>query len=571
MTYNFVERASLNPRDGTTAPAAPNVFGKYTLLDRIGMGGMAEVWTARVTGPAGFQRTVVVKRTLQHLNRDPQFAAMFLAEARLSARLNHPNIVQVYELGEVGGEYFLAMEHVSGRDLATILRQLDRVGRRPPPAFAALVVRDIARALSYAHRLRDDAGQPLRIIHRDVTPSNIMVSFDGGIKLVDFGIAKALASAEERTQTGTLKGKFSYMAPEQIEGEAIDHRADLFALGVVLHEMLTMRRLFKGAHDLETIAKVRRTEVPPPSQANAEVTPELDAICLKALARDRDARYQSGDELAIALDAIVHREGFSPERVRELMRELFGDEPARAAAAPASPVSASTRLARPATPVVAITRMAAAGRARKIVGALALLAAIAAAAAVLTRQRAQRHSPPRAVATASASATPPPSINPAATAPANPGATAPTNPAATAASAAATAPTHAAAPSATPPVAIAPQSGATTTRAATPARVHVDFQSRPSHALVFLDDERRPRGRTPLALELAPSPARHRVRFVLDGHRPEELGFVADRDVRLETALVPAPARTHRAATSARPPTGAHPPAPGDDVPDPFR
>jgi len=317
------------PEHASPSGQTPQVvrFGKYHLVERLGRGGMAEVWKAKIVGPGGFQRTLVVKRILPHLAEDPHFVDMFMAEARLSARLNHANIVQVYELGDVSGEFFLAMEYVRGRDLVNVMRALILRGL-PEPGFGAYVMREIARALAYAHALTDDAGKPLRLIHRDVSPSNVMIGFDGAVKLLDFGIAKALAeSSDTKTATGTLKGKFGYMSPEQVEGRPFDHRADLWALGVMLHEVLVGKRLFKGASDLETIAKVRDAKVEPPSLSNPAVTPELDRICLKALAKDQEQRYQSGDDLASDLDAVIHPLKFGPERMRQMLRDLFPEEP----------------------------------------------------------------------------------------------------------------------------------------------------------------------------------------------------------------------------------------------------
>ena len=265
--------------------AEPIQFGKYLLVERLGRGGMAEVWKARITGPAGFARTMVVKRILPQLVADPSFVEMFVTEARLSARLNHANIVTVFELGTFDGEYYLAMEYVRGHDLMTVLRAHAPRGLLSP-GFGAYALREVARGLGHAHSLTDDAGNSLQIIHRDLSPSNVMVGFDGGIKLLDFGIAKAMSEANDKTtMTGTLKGKLGYMAPEQAEGLEIDHRADLFSLGVLLFECITGRRLFKGVHDVQTLALVRQAKIPVPSSLNPEIPPELDEICLRALAR----------------------------------------------------------------------------------------------------------------------------------------------------------------------------------------------------------------------------------------------------------------------------------------------
>jgi serine/threonine-protein kinase len=322
-----------------TEPIAPTNFGKYTLLERLGQGGMAEVWKASVQGPAGFRRTLVIKRILPHLLRDGHFVKMFVREARLCARLNHANIVQVYEFGDVGGEFFLAMEYVRGHDLVTVVRSLLMLGP-PAPGFGALVVRDVARALAYAHALCDDHGVPLRLIHRDVTPSNVMIGYDGAVKLLDFGIAKALSDANEsKTQTGTLKGKFGYLSPEQVEGRDVDHRADLFSCGVVLHEALTGRRLFKGANDLQTLAMVRATRVEPPSLLNPSVPPELDAICLRALAANPQDRYHTGDEMAAELDEVIHQLKWGPERLGAVLRETFSDDSVSRASDDARPIT----------------------------------------------------------------------------------------------------------------------------------------------------------------------------------------------------------------------------------------
>jgi len=285
---------------------------------------MADVFKGRIQGPAGFERVFVVKRILPHLSGDPTFIRMFVDEAKLSARLNHPNIVQIFELGSVEDEYFISMEYVPGHDLAETTRALWKNSGPPRVEMVAYVGREICRALSYAHGLTDEQGQALGMIHRDVSPSNVMLSYEGAVKLLDFGIAKALGDSPETTKSETLKGKYAYMAPEQTEGEDVDHRIDIFAAGIVLYEVLTGRRLFKGANDLQTIERVRRCEVRPPSQANPACPPEMDAILLKALSRDRDDRYQDASEMADALDEIVHAARFTAPRLSAILRETFG-------------------------------------------------------------------------------------------------------------------------------------------------------------------------------------------------------------------------------------------------------
>jgi serine/threonine protein kinase len=311
---------------------------------------MAEVWKAKALGPHGYARKLVVKRVLPALLGDEECLRMFVEEARLSASLNHRNIVQVYEFGEVADEYYLAMEWLHGRDLNTILSTLKDSGDEPSLGLAAFVTREVCRALAYAHALTDEDGQPLRIIHRDVSPSNVMVGFDGSVKLLDFGIAKALASASEnRTQAGVLKGKFGYMAPEQIDGDgSIDHRVDLFVVGINLWELLTLRRLFKGPNDVRTMALVREARVPAPSTLNPRVPPELDAICLRALARRRDDRFADCGQMEAALDEIVHAHKFGGDHTARMMRLLFPDvkEPTQQHAvmpAPASTTPTATK------------------------------------------------------------------------------------------------------------------------------------------------------------------------------------------------------------------------------------
>jgi serine/threonine protein kinase len=302
----------------------PISFGKYTLFERIGRGGMADVFKARVQGPAGFERIFVVKRILPHLSDDPVFTKMFIDEAKLAARLTHPNIVQVFELGSVDNEYFMSMEYVRGRDLAETMRtQWARVGP-PRPEMVAYVGREMCRALAYAHDFTAEDGTRLGMIHRDISPSNVMLSNDGAVKILDFGIAKALGGdKDESTKTGTLKGKFAYMAPEQTVSNEVDRRIDIFATGIVLHEILTGRRLFKGENDLQTIERVRQCDVPPPSLHNPLCPPEMDNIVLKALAKNPLDRYQSASEMADALDDIVHAARFQPTQLAQLMRSLF--------------------------------------------------------------------------------------------------------------------------------------------------------------------------------------------------------------------------------------------------------
>ena len=287
---------------------------------------MADVYKGRIQGPEGFERVFVVKRILPHLSDEPTFIKMFVEEAKLSARLSHPNIVQIFELGAVEGEYFISMEYVRGRDLAETMRSIWKTMPPPRPEMVAYIGREACRALAYAHDLVDDNGRPLRMIHRDVSPSNIMLSYEGAVKLLDFGIAKALGEAPETTKSGTMKGKYAYMAPEQTEGDDVDHRIDIFSCGIVLHEVLTGRRLFKGANEMQTIERVRKGDVAPPSYQNPLCPPELDAVILKALARNRDDRFAHASEMADALDDVVHAARFQPTHLAQQLHTLFPTE-----------------------------------------------------------------------------------------------------------------------------------------------------------------------------------------------------------------------------------------------------
>ena len=299
-------------------------FGPYHLRRRLGTGGMASVWTA--VDEAG--RALVVKRILPSLAADAEFVAMFDREATLSARMRHPNIVRVVDHGDYEGERYLAMEQLHGRDLSTVMSVLV-AGGAPAPGLGAYVGLGVCRALAYVHALAGDDGAPLHLIHRDVSLSNVMLGFDGGVKLLDFGVAKALAGERtHRTQAGVLKGKWAYLAPEQVEGGAVDQRADIFALGIVLWETLTGRRLFKAASGMQTLERVRAAWVLPPSTINPAVPAALDAIVMKALAKAPAERWQSAAAMAAALDKVVATIGFDAAALGMQMALLFSDDAA---------------------------------------------------------------------------------------------------------------------------------------------------------------------------------------------------------------------------------------------------
>ncbi|HZS37479.1 MAG TPA: serine/threonine-protein kinase [Polyangia bacterium] len=354
----------------------PTRFGQYQLTAHLGRGGMADVFRAVATGAAGFERIVVVKKILGPYNDDPSFVSMFINEAKIAAQLTHPNIVQVYELGEVDGEYFMAMEYVKGLDLVHALRWLAKSGERRsfPPEAAAYIAREICRGLACAHEHTDEHGAPQPIIHRDVSPHNIMLTYDGQVKLLDFGIAKAMFSAREETRTGALKGKIAYMSPEQTEGGSPGPESDLFATGVVLYEMLVGKRLFKGENDFETLQRVKTMVVPPPSRLASGVPRELDEVTLRALERDRSQRYRRAGQMARDLDGYLQGARFGVDDMAEFMTRTFPPEareevPDGQAAGARDPSGGSSKVAvgtNPGTPHArVIAGKAAAGTSRR--------------------------------------------------------------------------------------------------------------------------------------------------------------------------------------------------------------
>jgi serine/threonine protein kinase len=307
-------------------------LGKYELVGRIGFGGMAEVYLARQKGPAGFVKLVAIKRLLPHLHADKGLVEMFLDEARIAARISHPNVVQIFDLGQVDDTYFIAMEYLDGESLAKVLGQSIRRERPMPLDLVPGVVAQFCRGLDYAHGLQTSDGNALQIVHRDVSPQNIAILYNGTVKILDFGIAKARERLTETTH-GSVKGKFAYMAPEQCLGEALDHRTDLFASGIVLWECLTRRRLFKHVNKLRVIQLVTECRIHPPSKLNPLVPAELDRITLKALAKDPDDRYQTGAAFANDLEDYITKNGLNaraPAISKYLCEEFKEERNARA-------------------------------------------------------------------------------------------------------------------------------------------------------------------------------------------------------------------------------------------------
>ncbi len=305
----------------------PRLFGKYYLLELINVGGMAEVFKAKMFGVEGFEKIVAIKRILPEVAEDGEFIKMFIDEAKIAVKLQHPNVVQIFELGKIDGSYFIAMELINGKDIKTIRKRLKRVDLLMPVEQSAYIISQVCEGLDYAHRKTDEKMNPLNIVHRDISPQNMIVSYEGTVKLIDFGIAKA-KSKSTKTQVGMLKGKFSYMSPEQVSGQPIDRRSDIFSLGVVFFEMLTGKRLFLGKNDVETLEKIRKAEVLPPSVFNSAVPPELDRIVMKALAKDREERYQWASEFAEDLKKFSYSSGkiFTRQDMMNFMSEFFADE-----------------------------------------------------------------------------------------------------------------------------------------------------------------------------------------------------------------------------------------------------
>jgi eukaryotic-like serine/threonine-protein kinase len=313
------------------APAGPPRegirFGNYRLLDRIAVGGMAEIFLAHAVDAKGDETPMAIKRIRPHLSKHAAFVKMFLNEARLAAQLNHPNIVQIHDLGKIVDSYFIAMEYVSGRDMRRVVPKAEALGIPFPMVYALKIASCVCAGLHYAHTKKDRFGNPLNIVHRDVTPENIVVAFDGSVKVLDFGIAKAAGQVEE-TRSGEIKGKLAYLSPEQCLGKPLDHRSDIFSLGTVLYEWLTGFKLFTGDSDVAVMRSITEAKIYAPSYFREDLPEEVEAILMRALARDRERRYPTALEMQRDLDAFLDAYDFTPTplHLANFVKQLFEDE-----------------------------------------------------------------------------------------------------------------------------------------------------------------------------------------------------------------------------------------------------
>ena len=318
------------PAPGPASPPAaapksfgPETYGPYFLLEKIAVGGMAELFRAKRTGVEGFEKVVAVKRILPHLSDNQEFVHMFIAEAKMVAGLSHPNIVQIFDLGRIEKSYYIAMDYVHGRDLRSILKRAAERGTSIPQDLAVLIASKLCSALDYAHRKKDDQGQKMRIVHRDISPQNILISFEGDVKLTDFGIAKAATKATAH-ESGALRGKLLYMSPEQAWGKPMDRRSDIFSLGLVLYEMLTGQRPFLGSSELSILEMVRECRIAPAASVNAALPEALAQATMKALARDPAERYADAAEMQADLERILHEQRPPTDAdISRFMRLLF--------------------------------------------------------------------------------------------------------------------------------------------------------------------------------------------------------------------------------------------------------
>ena len=297
------------------------------LLEQVGIGGMAEVYLARRSGMAGFEKDIVIKRIRPHLTEQQAFVNMFLGEAKLAAQLIHPNIVHIYDLGRIEDSYFIAMEYVPGQDMSAIIPKIKERGMHFPVEYALKIGSSVCEALNYAHNQADTQGVPLDIVHRDVSPENIRIAWTGTVKILDFGIAKAATQMHE-TKAGEIKGKLCYMSPEQVLGKEVDKRSDVFALGCVLYEALTSFKLYSGSNDLDIMNQIIDGRIYPPSYFRDEIPARVEEIIMRALHKDRKKRYQSAQEMQMDIDDFLAQNEFTPSNMHlaNFLKQQFKNE-----------------------------------------------------------------------------------------------------------------------------------------------------------------------------------------------------------------------------------------------------
>lgn len=304
----------------------PKQFGRFYLLEKLAVGGMAEIYKAKTYGAEGFEKLLAIKRILPHCSADKEFITMLIDEAKLSVLLSHANVVQVYDLGKVGEDYFISMEYLNAVNLRDILYRCREQERQIPPELALYIMSEICKGLDYAHRKSDSNGKPLGIVHRDVSPQNVLISYEGEVKLVDFGIAKAAMNISH-TMAGILKGKIAYMSPEQALGKSIDHRTDIFSVGIILYECLIGKKLFTGESQFEVLKKIRTTRLTRDTLPATLPLP-LREILAKTLAYLPKDRFISAGDLQTGLTRLLYSTyvDFTPQRLAAFVRELFSDE-----------------------------------------------------------------------------------------------------------------------------------------------------------------------------------------------------------------------------------------------------
>jgi len=303
------------------------IFGEYKILKKIATGGMAEVFLAKRIGMKGFEKLLAIKRILPQFSENEEFIAMFIDEAKLAAKLSHRNIVPIYDFGSQQGSYYIAMEYILGKDLRSILKKSKERGERLPLAQCAYIITEAAKGLEYAHTLKDHFGKPLQIIHRDISPQNILISYEGEVMLADFGIAKA-ASKSTETRAGVLKGKILYMSPEQAWGKPIDRRTDLYSLGVILYEMVTQRKIFDADSEFSMLEKVRNALVEFPPNVFENIPNNFLQVVQKALDKNPDHRYQSAHDMRVDLEnyLLTTQERLSEKAISNYLKHLFREE-----------------------------------------------------------------------------------------------------------------------------------------------------------------------------------------------------------------------------------------------------